>query len=610
MKPIYLEPDEEITSVIDKLKELSDHRVAIVVPKNSTLFQSLINLKLLAKEAKGQGKDVAIVSTNRVGQRLAQQVGFQTYNSLGTVAPSEAKPATPSAPESSPTVIDGVKVNQYNPDVPVSASVEADALADEAVVGSAEASGEAPAELVPADAPVTIEEETKISSPASEAEKMPKSAKKATEAAAPLSAEEAPEEDSNKTEPPAEATAPGGELPPIIPRSIHVAAPKEPFKMPWRSVLIGSVIAVFLLLVVYLFLPKATVTLTLAATAVNPTQDITVTTDSPSGADNTIAGNLLQSDQSDKQTIKATGQKDVGTKAGGDITIYNKASSASVTLSSGTTLSAKDKTFSLDKTVTVPGATVSGGSVVPGQVGASITATDVGDSFNLSNVQFAISHQPDLIYGTGSTTGGVTKTVTVLSQDDVDNAVNALKSALSDKAVADLKDKAAKQTVLDGSSWLAVTSQTVDQPVGAQVDSANLSMGVEAGEIAFDKAAAANAIKAVANQDVKKGQELIVPDDKSISLVYKSLNDSKTAMVITATLNGYIVDKLDKTVLTRAIAHHSKNTAISLIKQRYNVLGVKVDFHPGWWPNQLPFLRQAITVDYNFQPASDSATTK
>lgn len=347
------------------------------------------------------------------------------------------------------------------------------------------------------------------------------------------------------------------------------------------------------------------------ATAVNPTQDLTVTTKEATGADNTIAGNLLTSDQSSKSTITATGTKDIGTKATGAITLFNKASSASVTLNAGTKLTASSKEFTLDKAVTVPGAAVSGGSVVPGQATGNITASVVGDGGNLKDTQFVISGQPPgLVYGTGSTTGGTTKTVTVLAQSDVDNAVATLKTDLTTKATDDIKGKAAKQTVLDGSSWLTVTSQTVDQSVGAQVSSANLSMGVEAGEIAFDQAAANNAIKAVANKQVKSGQELIVPSDKPIALTFKALNDDKSAMTITASLNGFIVAKIDKTVVAKSVAHRSKSSAIKAIKAKYQATDVKITFRPSWWPNQLPFLRQAIKVDYIFNETVPPATTK
>ena len=44
---IYLELDEEIPSVIDKMKNLSGKSVALVIPKGASIIQSVINLKIL-----------------------------------------------------------------------------------------------------------------------------------------------------------------------------------------------------------------------------------------------------------------------------------------------------------------------------------------------------------------------------------------------------------------------------------------------------------------------------------------------------------------------------------------------------------------------------------
>src|SRR3989344_7021202 len=121
MKPIYLEPDEEITSIIDRLSKVEDSKIAVVVPKNSTMFQSLVNLKLLARQAPKLGKEVAIISNKKVGSRLAHQVGLETYASLGTVTnaptPAVAAPSTAIAePAVADTLPDGTPIHRYSPD--------------------------------------------------------------------------------------------------------------------------------------------------------------------------------------------------------------------------------------------------------------------------------------------------------------------------------------------------------------------------------------------------------------------------------------------------------------------------------------------------------------
>ena len=50
-KTLYVEPTEEITAIIDRLKKTTEQEVVIVIPRGATVLQSVINLKLLKKNA-------------------------------------------------------------------------------------------------------------------------------------------------------------------------------------------------------------------------------------------------------------------------------------------------------------------------------------------------------------------------------------------------------------------------------------------------------------------------------------------------------------------------------------------------------------------------------
>lgn len=76
---IYIDADEEITAVIDKLRQESATTISIVVPKGAALLQSVVNLKLLKKEADEHGKDIALVTADPIGRNLAAQVGIAVY---------------------------------------------------------------------------------------------------------------------------------------------------------------------------------------------------------------------------------------------------------------------------------------------------------------------------------------------------------------------------------------------------------------------------------------------------------------------------------------------------------------------------------------------------
>ncbi len=61
---IYIDVDEEITSILDRVRQESTMNIFLVVPKGAMLLDSIINLKLLKKESEKMGKVVSIVAPN------------------------------------------------------------------------------------------------------------------------------------------------------------------------------------------------------------------------------------------------------------------------------------------------------------------------------------------------------------------------------------------------------------------------------------------------------------------------------------------------------------------------------------------------------------------
>ncbi len=85
IKPFYIESDEEVTSVIDRLRASQQQMNVFVVPAGATLLQSAVNMRLLLREAQKAQKDVAIVTTDEYGKILAQKIGITTYEHLSEI---------------------------------------------------------------------------------------------------------------------------------------------------------------------------------------------------------------------------------------------------------------------------------------------------------------------------------------------------------------------------------------------------------------------------------------------------------------------------------------------------------------------------------------------
>ena len=72
----YVDVDDEITSVIGRLRKESSDEVFLVVPKRAIIAQSLVNLKLLGKEAGKLRKNLIFVSPDSQTRKIAEKAGL------------------------------------------------------------------------------------------------------------------------------------------------------------------------------------------------------------------------------------------------------------------------------------------------------------------------------------------------------------------------------------------------------------------------------------------------------------------------------------------------------------------------------------------------------
>jgi phosphoglycerate dehydrogenase-like enzyme len=59
---IYIDTEDDITSIIDRVKEAESDIVALVPPKRNGVLQSVVNLKLLKRSASGADKKIVLIT--------------------------------------------------------------------------------------------------------------------------------------------------------------------------------------------------------------------------------------------------------------------------------------------------------------------------------------------------------------------------------------------------------------------------------------------------------------------------------------------------------------------------------------------------------------------
>ncbi len=96
---LYIDIDDEITTVIDKLRSSPHRIVALVLPKRAAVFQSIVNMKLLKRTADEAKKHVVLITAEAGLLPLAGAVGLHIARTL------QSRPEVPPPPSRAQTLV-------------------------------------------------------------------------------------------------------------------------------------------------------------------------------------------------------------------------------------------------------------------------------------------------------------------------------------------------------------------------------------------------------------------------------------------------------------------------------------------------------------------------
>jgi hypothetical protein len=171
---------------------------------------------------------------------------------------------------------------------------------------------------------------------------------------------------------------------------------------------------------------------------------------SPDSSQLSLPARVYEETGEEQKKFPTTGKKDMGDKASGSATFFNYTGRPQPLTPTVELNHATGKIYVLKSELTVPAATVSEiGEIVPGQIKGDIEAKDAGDSFNQGpgrlNISILTLELQGKIYADSSEIkGGTSKIVSVISQEDLDNAQNELAGILTPKLKMKIRDRLKK----------------------------------------------------------------------------------------------------------------------------------------------------------------------
>ncbi|MFA6436142.1 MAG: hypothetical protein WCW30_03335, partial [Candidatus Gracilibacteria bacterium] len=97
-KVLYIDLDAEITSIFEKIANLPYRDVYLVVPERAMLLQSVVNLQILRKKVEDLGKSLSLITQDKVGAKLAHQAGIPIFDQIQGSTPTKSQEGTSPIP--------------------------------------------------------------------------------------------------------------------------------------------------------------------------------------------------------------------------------------------------------------------------------------------------------------------------------------------------------------------------------------------------------------------------------------------------------------------------------------------------------------------------------
>jgi len=614
---IYIEADEEITSIIDKIKKSPEKEVAIVAPKGSLLLQSLVNLRILLKEGKKAKLGLDIVTTDSVGKNLALQAGLPVYKSLKDTAPM--RPTQPKPNEEDVLKVDAesestedLPINYYKRDDDNESKPETDFESKTIEPIQAE-KPENDAEVVNKK---EDDKETQLID-ASDAEIVTQQdgfvARSANEIHSRDSAEEiieAPEIKSQREEFKEPVETHNYQREPEMGNRSNTPFRKiGAEKAKKRAIAFGVFIFIIfaILAVAAALLPQANITVAIKGEDFNKKIPVMIygdVSDVVDSKDPYLLGKKVTAQADSESEYTATGKKDVGTKSSGDMVVYNEWDTLNHSFNAGTKFTNAGKVFVAKSAFTVPGATLSQGSITAGKVTVQVEASIAGDTYNLAPSKFTLDGSPNQSKMYGQTNeamaGGTTKQLTIVSQEDVDKAkeeqTTKLRTALGDKIKAENKDT----TLIDSAIVVELTEAKSSDNVGSEAEKFKYSVSGSGAVIIFNKPnLIAKAIE-IARQDLDSAKTIRVEDGVDLLVEVGVAGLSDKSLPVDVELKGKVIPKFDNDALIGDLTFKSNSSTEEIIRREIsNVEEVKISRFPGFWTyNSLLKSNISINLEY------------
>jgi hypothetical protein len=567
---IYVDIDDDITAIIDKVSGSKNKIVALVLPKRATTLQSIVNMKLLKRSGDTHKKKLVLITSEAGLLPLAGAVKLHVAKTL------QSKPTIPAAPEVPSDEValdDAIQAGEDDLDEGDAAEADEPKIDKSKPVG--ELAGKKPA-AQGAEETIDIDDDGDIE------EDQPAADKKSSKAA---------KKDEKKL--------------------------KIPDFNKFRTRIIIGVAALFVLIIGWYIanfvMPRAHITVNTDNVSVNTdvsfTADTAAKTFDPDQA--IVPATEATVKKTDSEKVPATGKKNVGEKATGTVSLkLTNCAQDQVTVPAGTTVSNGGLNFITQVDITFNSVKIGNqcrNSNFPAFTTGTVkvVAQDSGGQYNISGGRsFSVAGYSSVSgFDSSAMSGGTDRQITVVSDDDVAAAKEKLKDRSKDAAQSDLQKQLQDQNL-----FALTTSMTSSDPeispsptVGNEASEVTVTSVTTYTMIGVSKDDLKTLVENEAKKQIDTSKQTIANDGiDQANYAVRDKSGSKRQVEMQSTVSTGAQENQDE--LKKLIAGKKKGDVQDILTKRPGVKSVDVKFSP-FWVYKTPSNISKITID--FKQATD-----
>jgi len=545
---IYIDVDEDISGIIDKLRGSDKNIVALVLPKRATVLQSIVNMKLLKRSSDEMKKKVVLITSEASLLPLAGAVELYVAKTL------QSAPTVPDPPKTPSEVMETVEPEEGAEDEPLDKSAPVGKLAG----------------LPDEDETIEVDDEAEDAAEDGKTGKKPKNKKL-----------KVPNFDSFR---------------------------KKLFLAIGGFILL---FVLWLLANKILPTAKLTITTNSSNVNTNLSFTADAGAKAVDESQNILPAIQKTFTKTDSEKVTASGQKDEGTKSTGTMTLTNCINDGQPhTVPAGTAFSSNGLSFVSNKAVTLDPALYSGSTCKSATFGLSknvgVTATQAGSQYNLSARSYTSSISG--IQASGSAmTGGTSKIVKIVAQADIDGAKQKILDRNNDPAKTQLNQQMKSDQLFGIADTFNIGTPSVASTPNVGDEASDVTVNVTINYTMLG--VKTDDLKKIVENDIKKhidtSKQTILNNGIANAQTSVTSKTSDTNVKVSFQTSAEAGAQLDVNAIKKAVAGKKRGDTQTIIEARPGIKEVKIDYSP-FWVGATPSRTSRITVIFlqpNGQPS-------